>query len=84
MRRIRYLGPGHVVVLSNGERVERGQEADVPEADAAYMADSLHVWIDILPPAPRRKRRRYNEPISELDNEPEAVAGEGHNSNEEE
>jgi hypothetical protein len=48
VREIKYLGPGHVVVLSNGQMIERGQVAYVPDVDADYMAGSPHTWVELL------------------------------------
>jgi hypothetical protein len=50
-RRLRYLGPGHVLVLNSGERVMRGDEIELRGPEAEHLIASPHVWVDVLAPA---------------------------------
>lgn len=50
MKRIRYDGPGHMLVAA-GREIPRGESDEVPDKVAAQLAASPHINVTVEPEA---------------------------------
>lgn len=73
LQRVRYLGPAHVLITSEGAHVDRGEVVEVSDREADFMASSPHTWIEFVDSSLEEK---WGFPVGDPDR-PEAVSGEG-------